>query len=179
MEINESAVDCDGSPGAFTRCVECGYDYPIDETYFYFDDDGCLKQPCKDCIRESAEKKAGKELIKAKKLAENILGTSVVDKIASGQLMITPGMEKLADEVMEIFGGERSLASFVYQEFFAAPAGGHVRLGYIDKIFRLLKAVDQARAAQKSKESDMVSDADIKAYLEKMMGKEQCSAANQ
>lgn len=169
MMDSEDAIDSDGDPGSFVRCKSCGYDYPLDEAYFYFDGSKPT-QPCKDCIREKEQKQAERQLIKAKQFAENALGVSVVDKIVEGQLAITPGMEHLVDALMEAFNGERNLAALVYQEFFSAKAGGHVRLGYIDKIFRLIKAADQARDARRSKESEMVSDEDIRAYLQKLMG---------
>jgi len=133
-------------------CEECRFEYPV--THEYWDMSGDEpRQPCNACLAESQQLTVVPPQGKFETLANTI----------AGQVMTTPGIQQLADELNLSFDGVDGIAEFVRREFHLAKGGSAVRFKYLKMITDLLAEASDRQ--QKITNLDLFTNEDLVALL--------------
>jgi len=173
LEQLESMYDLMGeeNPEAdtFKKCTSCLIKYPQDDVYWYFDEDGKLMQPCRECQKKALDEKEKKDLMDAAVTVTQVLPSAVVDKLVHGELIQVSGLEHLRDAFAKVFGGVNGIAKLAWVEYNQAKPN-QTRVRILELLTKIIAKAD-AREAEREEQDRATSDEDIRAVLEAALPK--------
>lgn len=173
IEQLESLYDLMGeeTPEAdiFLRCDVCNIKYPQDDTYWYFDGEGEILQPCRECQKKALDAKQDKDLLDAAQTVTEVLPSLVMDKIVKGELVEVSGLEHLRDAFAKVFGGVHGIAKLAWIEY-NNPRPNPTRVRILELMAKIVGKAD-VQAAAKEEKDRAVSDEDIRAVLQAALPK--------
>lgn len=139
-------------------CEQCRFEYPLTTEYWLIDGD-LVKQPCLACQREEHDLMIVPD--------DTPLG-EIAGLIAS-QVVLTPGIQQLSDNISQGFGGVEGIANFVRREFHLAPGGSQTRFKYLKMITDIIAQASEQK--QRQTNLDLFTNEDLAALLKEKLKK--------
>ena len=168
IEQLESLYDLMGeeTPEAdiFLRCDVCNIKYPQDDTYWYFDGEGEVLQPCRECQKKESDEKEKRDLMAAAETVTSVLPSVLVDRLVHGELIQVSGLEHLRDAFAKVFGGVNGIAKLAWIEYNQAKPN-RTRVQILELLTKIIAKADM-KEAEKQEKDRATSDEDIRAVLE-------------
>lgn len=146
-------------------CLECGVEYPANETYFHKSKDGFHAR----CRRCRNKKIRNERKLKKEQRLEEIEKGAVDYFVAASRIggANIPHSSELLEILMEYFGGVRGYANAFMKQYYDAPVGGAFRTKMLDGVMRLVQNNTAMGGAKKP--YDLMTDEELEAEIRKQV----------